>query len=158
VFRPDAYAPRISAISLERLAAENVHALIFDLDNTSVGYGSDDIPEDIMAWILEARERGFSLALVSNNFTARVQRVSNELGVFAIAGALKPLPNGFLRALHVLGTAKAQTVVIGDQIFTDCLGARLAGLRMILTEPLESHDWAGTRVLRFLERVMMGRR
>jgi hypothetical protein len=63
-----------------------------------------------------------------------------------------------LQALRVLGTPKAATVVVGDQLFTDVLGAKLCGLRSILTEPIVAHDWLGTRVLRFLERVLLGRK
>ena len=45
----------------------------------------------------------------------------------------------------------------GD-VFTDVVGARLAGLRVILTRPIEPHDWAGTRILRFFERLVLGSR
>jgi len=68
------------------------------------------------------------------------------------------LPHGFLRALRVLETPKHATVVVGDQLFTDVLGAKLVGLHAILTEPLVAKDWHGTRILRFLERVLLGRR
>ncbi|MDB5040494.1 MAG: superfamily, partial [Candidatus Eremiobacteraeota bacterium] len=49
------------------------------------------------------------------------------------------------------------TIVIGDQLFTDVLGARLVGLRAILTKPLVEVDFPLTRVLRFLERTIGGR-
>jgi uncharacterized protein len=156
--RPDRTTRRLADISLEQLAAQGVRAIILDLDNTTLGYGRDDISTEVKAWTARALERGFSLVLLSNNFTKRAQRVSAELGIAAIAGALKPLPHGFARARALLGTSKAQTIVIGDQLFTDVLGARLAGLRAILTDPIEPKDWLGTRVLRFLERLALGRR
>ena len=62
-------------------------------------------------------------------------------------------PFGFLRALWLLRTPRRQTVVIGDQVFTDVLGAKLLGLRTVLTEPIVAHDFPLTRVLRLLERV-----
>jgi predicted HAD superfamily phosphohydrolase YqeG len=49
-------------------------------------------------------------------------------------------------------------VVVGDQLFTDVLGAKFLGLHAILTEPIVAKDWLGTRVLRMLERVLLGRR
>ena len=52
-----------------------------------------------------------------------------RLGVATVPNALKPLPFGFLRALRLLGTPRRETVVIGDQLFTDVLGAKLLGLR-----------------------------
>jgi predicted HAD superfamily phosphohydrolase YqeG len=57
----------------------------------------------------------------------------------------------------VLGTPRHATVVIGDQLFTDVLGAKLLGLRTILTRPLVENDFPLTRVLRFLERTIAGR-
>ena len=158
MIRPDLFVDRLAGVSLDRLAAEGVRALIVDLDNTLVGYGCDEIAHENIAWIAEAKRRGFAVALVSNNFTERVNRVSAEVGVSAIAGALKPLPHGFLRALSILGASKTQTVVVGDQLFTDVVGARLAGLRVILTRPIEPRDWVGTRVLRFFERMVLGAR
>jgi predicted HAD superfamily phosphohydrolase YqeG len=62
-----------------------------------------------------------------------------------------------LRALRLLGTPRSATIVIGDQLFTDVLGARLVGLRAILTKPLVEVDFPLTRVLRFLERTIGGR-
>ena len=157
MFRPDAFARRLSSVSLDDLAGRGFRGIIVDLDNTLVGYGEDHLSEEDAAWIACALGRGFRICLVSNNFTDRVFRVAGELGVPAIPSALKPLPRAFSRALGVLGTTKAQTVVVGDQLFTDVLGAKFLGLHAILTEPLVAKDWLGTRVLRFLERVVLGR-
>jgi HAD superfamily phosphatase (TIGR01668 family) len=158
VLRPDGFADSLSAVSLDELAAMGIRGIIVDLDNTLLGYGMDDIAPQDVAWIEAARSRGFALALVSNNFTERVRRVSERVGVPAVPNALKPLRRGFSRALTMLGTPKAATIVIGDQLFTDVLGAKLVGLRVILTRPIVAHDWHGTRVLRFLERLVLGSR
>ena len=156
VLRPDAFADRLSSVSLGDLAARGIAGIIVDLDNTLVGYGREELSPADAAWIAEALSRGFRVCLVSNNFTGRVERVSAELGVPAIPSALKPLPRAFVQALRVLGTPKRATIVVGDQLFTDVLGAKLVGLRSILTKPLEHRDWLGTRVLRLLERLVLG--
>lgn len=155
--RPDRRVKCLADISLASLAGEGVRGIILDLDNTTLGYGRDDISAEVKAWTEQASQMGFSLVLLSNNFTQRARRVSAELGIPAIAGALKPLPHGFARARALLGTTKARTIVVGDQLFTDVLGAHLSGLRAILTDPIENRDWLGTRVLRFLERSALGR-
>jgi HAD superfamily phosphatase (TIGR01668 family) len=158
LLRPDAFAARLSSVSLDDLAARGVRGIIVDLDNTLVGYGEESMAPADAAWVRSACARGFGVCLVSNNFTGRVERVGRELGVPAVPSALKPLPRGFLRALRVLATPKNATVVVGDQLFTDVLGAKLIGLHAILIEPLVANDWYGTRVLRFLERVVLGRK
>lgn len=158
MLRPDAFADRLSKVSLDELASRGITGIIVDLDNTLVGYGEDELAAESTAWIAAARGRGFGVVLLSNNFTGRVGRISEQLGVPAISSALKPLPWAFARALRVLETPKHKTVVVGDQLFTDVLGAKLLGLRSILTKPLVANDWYGTRILRFLERLVLGRR
>ena len=105
-------------------------------------------------WVAGARDRGFRIVMLSNNFSERVAAAGAQLGVSTVPNALKPLPFGFLRALRLLGTPRRQTVVIGDQLFTDMLGGKLLGLGTILTEPLVASDFPLTRVLRFLERAV----
>lgn len=158
VLRPDAFAERLRAVSLDDLSARGFRGIIVDLDNTLLEYGNDRLAAEDAAWIAAARDRGFGVCLVSNNFNGRVTRVGSELGVPSVPSALKPLPRGFLAALRLLGTTRAQTVVVGDQLFTDVLGAKLLGLHAVLTEPLVGNDWLGTRVLRLLERTLLGRR
>jgi HAD superfamily phosphatase (TIGR01668 family) len=148
----------LNEVSLDDLIARGFRGIIVDLDNTLVGYGEEHLAPADVAWISAALTRGFRICLVSNNFTDRVMRVGAELGVPAIPSALKPLPRGFARALRTLETARHQTVVVGDQLFTDVLGAKFLGLHSILTEPIVAKDWLGTRVLRFLERVLLGRK
>ncbi len=158
VFRPDAFADRLSRVSLDELASKGMKGIIVDLDNTLVGYGQEVLAPEDAAWIADAKARGFKVALVSNNFTGRVQRIGAELGVPTVPSALKPLPGAFSRALRLLGTPKNATVVVGDQLFTDVLGAKFLGLHAILTQPLVAKDWYGTRILRFMERLVLGRR
>jgi HAD superfamily phosphatase (TIGR01668 family) len=158
VLRPDSYAKRLCEVSLDDLGTRGFRGIIVDLDNTLVGYGQEHLAAEDVAWIGAALERGFRICLVSNNFTERVMRVGARLGVPAIPSALKPLPRGFARALRTLETSREHTVVVGDQLFTDVLGAKFLGLHAILTEPIVAKDWLGTRVLRLLERVLLGRR
>ncbi|GAC1539785.1 MAG: YqeG family HAD IIIA-type phosphatase [Vulcanimicrobiaceae bacterium] len=158
MFRPDGFAPQISLVSLDDLSRRGFRGIIVDLDNTLVGYGEERLAREAGPWIADALARGFRICLISNNFTGRVGRICAELGVPGVSSALKPLPRGFLAALRLLETPREQTVVVGDQLFTDVLGAKFLGMHAILTEPIVARDWLGTRVLRFLERVLLGRR
>ena len=60
-----------------------------------------------------------------------------------------------MRALRLLEIEREEAVVIGDQLFTDVLGARLAGLEVILVEPLVRHDPWNTLPLRWIERTIL---
>jgi HAD superfamily phosphatase (TIGR01668 family) len=156
-FRPDHHADTLPEISLDVLAAKGVRGIVVDLDNTVCAYHRPELAPGVAEWVTAARARGFALVLVSNNFSERVASVGAQLGIPVVPNALKPLPFAFLRALRLLGTPRDATIVIGDQLFTDVLGAKLLGLRTLLTKPLVEHDFPLTRVLRFLERTFAGR-
>jgi len=158
VFRPDAHAHTITDVSLASLWERGFRGLIVDLDNTVVGYHQSHLIPGVRDWVIEARERGFAVVLLSNNFPERVAAIGAKLDVPTVPNALKPLPPSFLRALSILGTKRSQTVVIGDQLFTDVLGAKLIGLHAVLTEPIVAGDFPLTRVLRLLERLIFSRK
>ena len=153
-FGPDARVRTLSDVDLGALSAAGFRGIILDLDNTCCGYREPHLADGVAAWVAAAQERGFRLVVVSNNFSERVAAVGAQLGVPGVPNALKPLPFGFLRALALLRTPRRATLVVGDQLFTDVLGAKLLGLHAILTEPLVPHDFPLTRVLRVLERVV----
>lgn len=152
---PTSYAPRVAEIDLEKLALGGFSGVIIDLDNTLVGY-RQLVPDDRDAgWIVAARERGLRVVMVTNNATPWAVTVAENLGIPCIANARKPLPSGFSRALAVLELPREVVVVVGDQLFTDILGAKLFGLAAILVEPLAEHDPLNTRWLRTLERWLL---
>src|SRR5665213_619402 len=155
--RADHQADTLTAVSLDLLAKTGVRGIVVDLDNTVCEYRRPELAPGVAEWVAAARDRGFAMVLVSNNFTERVASVGAQLGIPVVQNALKPLPFAFLRALRLLGTTRRATIVIGDQRFTAVLGAKLVGLRTILTKPLVERDFALTRVLRFLERTIARR-
>ncbi len=152
---PDAYARGLAEISLERLAQTGVRGIIVDLDNTLVAYRAASIEPEITGWVRAALARGFRVVLVSNNWSDRVATFGALIGVPSVPSAMKPLPLAFLRALRVLGTPRTATVVVGDQLFTDVLGAKLLGMRAILTEPISEQGFITTRAMRVVERALL---
>jgi uncharacterized protein len=157
MFKPHAFAPRISAVSLDELDEAGVRGLIVDLDDTLVGHRQPHPDERDSAWIAAAVARDFKIVIVSNNVRAWVESIAAPLNVGFVHKALKPFPGGLKRALEMLGTDKRSTLVIGDQVFTDFLGGHLLGLRVILTDPLVARSDFWMRVLRWLERRVMRR-
>jgi HAD superfamily phosphatase (TIGR01668 family) len=157
MFGPDHEVATLPDVSIDELWARGFRGLIIDLDNTVCGYHESTLAPGVREWVGAAKARGFALVLVSNNFRERVAAVGAQLDVPTVSNALKPLPRGFLLALHRLGTARAHTAVIGDQLFTDVLGAKLLGLHAVLTQPLVAQDFPLTRILRMLERVFFAR-
>jgi uncharacterized protein len=148
-------ATGLAAISLDDLERYGIRGIIIDLDNTLVAYRAASVSPDVTEWIERARNRGFRLVLVSNNWSDRVATFGSELGIPTVPSAMKPMPLAFLRALRALGTSRKQTVVVGDQLFTDVLGAAILGIRAILTEPISEHGFITTRAMRVVERLLL---
>jgi hypothetical protein len=61
-------------------------------------------------------------------------------------------------AMHKLGAKRIETVVVGDQLLTDVLGAHAVGCKAYLVMPLVTQDLAHTQVLRNVERALLGTR
>jgi putative phosphatase len=152
---PDRFAPRLHDVPHEELEAAGIRGLIIDLDNTLLGFRETELTREHIDWVAEALDRGFRIAMVSNNFSERVNTLAAQLNVVCFPNALKPLPFGFLRAKRCLQLPRREIAVVGDQLFTDVLGGKLCGHYTILTEPIELKDFAITRVFRFFERLML---
>jgi HAD superfamily phosphatase (TIGR01668 family) len=152
---PTSYAPSVGAIDIARLTELGFRGVIIDLDNTLVGYRQLTPADADARWIVEARERGLLVVMVTNNATPWAADVARALEIPCIPNARKPLPAGFRRALDVLALPRDAVVVVGDQLFTDVLGAKLFGLAAILVEPLVARDPLNTRWLRMIERWLL---
>ena len=155
---PDRFAPRLHDIEFEALEAAGIRGLIVDLDNTLLGFRETELAAEHLSWVAEAHDRGMRIVMLSNNFTARVTGIAAQLGVGCIPNALKPLPFGFIKARRSLGLRRHEVAVVGDQLFTDVLGGKICGMYTILTEPIESKDFAITKMFRFFERLMLPQR
>lgn len=156
---PDLYQTNVHAIDLDALAASGIDALLVDLDNTLLPRDTNEIPDDLVAWAVGLRDRGFRVCLVSNNWHERVKTVADELGFELVAKAVKPLPFAFRIALRKIGATRRSAAVVGDQMFTDVLGGNLLGMTTVLVTPLSQSDLPHTLFLRNLERrVLAGRK
>lgn len=150
---PDRYVARVELIDLDRLWASGKRAILLDRDNTLVPRDSDRAPAAVAAWLDDARERGFSRYMVSNNWHRdQVERSARELGLSAICFACKPLPFALDRALRRLGVTRDEAVMVGDQLYTDVWAGNFAGVDTILVKPQTTVDLWYTRIFRIFER------
>ncbi|MGI5825638.1 MAG: YqeG family HAD IIIA-type phosphatase [Bacillota bacterium] len=153
---PDAYLESICKIDIEELEKQGVKTLLFDVDNTITTWNCPEIDADVINWFAELHKSSIKGCIISNNSAERLQGIADELGLFFEAKAKKPLPFGYKRAMNRLNSDQAGTVMVGDQLFTDVLGAGLAGIRSILLKPISTlHEFKGTRINRQMEKVVM---
>ena len=154
--KPKVYLESLIKIDLKKIKNEmKIKGIIIDLDNTSVAWGKDDIDEDIIKWINEAKDINMSLCLVSNTHTKRVKKFADVFDIPYFSNAFKPFHFSFQKAIKILGTEYSETMVIGDQIFTDILGGNRLNMYTILVAPLGKRDSIGTFIQRSLEKIIL---
>ncbi len=155
--KPERYFSRISRIDIQHdLLDRGYRFALLDIDNTILSRATHDVPRDVGVWLAQAKQAGVTFCLVSNNWHAHVHDLARELSVPIVAKSCKPFPAAFFLALRKLGAARAETVVIGDQLSTDVLGAHNAGLAAYLVAPLVEQDLKHTLYVRQIERAILG--
>ncbi|MDH7602825.1 MAG: YqeG family HAD IIIA-type phosphatase [Armatimonadota bacterium] len=153
--RPDESVSRVTDIDLDRLMDKGFKALLLDLDNTLLPWQSMEVPADVRRWVNRAVQLGFRLCIVSNTHNPRrLRQIAAEIGVECVHRALKPRGSGFTIALAKLGCAGSEAVVVGDQLLTDILGGKLAGMYTILVDPMHPREFVGTKISRLIERFL----
>jgi HAD superfamily phosphatase (TIGR01668 family) len=159
LLEPERYFARISHISIQYdIIACGFDHVLLDMDNTILSRATHDVPPDAASWLADARQAGIEFCLLSNNWHRAPHEEAAKLGIAVVAKACKPLPPAFVVACRKVGGSRAGTLVIGDQLSTDILGAHLSGLRAYLVCPLVEQESRRTMAVRALERAFLGGR
>ena len=140
-FLPSLIAEKVTDLTPELLRGLDIRLLMLDFDNTLVPYTTDVPTEAVVNWLAEARRAGIGLWVVSNSRKERVKGFCEQYGLPCVTGALKPLPAGIRKCLDQCGVPAKNCALVGDQIYTDTLGANLAGVRPILVKSINNHNF-----------------
>ena len=159
LFYPTVRKHRITDITADDLRALGVRGLLLDVDNTLTRYKSQEPDPAVAAWLQRMQQQGIALTVVSNGLPRRVRPFAQKIGLRCIAFACKPSPVGYLRGARRLGLPRRQCAIVGDQMFTDVVGANLCGMRSIMLDPIELEQGKPTiQLKRKCERWMLARR
>lgn len=140
LFYPDLFVDKITDINLKVLCKLNIKNILLDIDDTVSPNNAVNISKDIIQWICMLKENSNKIVIVSNNSKERVEYFAKKLDVPYIYKATKPLPFGINKAMKIISAKKNNTALIGDQIFTDVLGAKFCSIKSILIEPLNKNS------------------
>ena len=134
---PRGVYPSITDISPQMLARKGIRLVLADLDNTLVAYRVTEPPAELMAWKQALEAAGIRLFLLSNSRKpGRAKNFAEKLGIPYQGRSGKPKKAGYLRAMERMEAKPEETVMVGDQIFTDTLGANNAGVTPLLVRPI----------------------
>lgn len=146
----------ITDISLADLQALNIKALCIDADNTS-GYDAKSVPlPGAEAWVKSMQEAGIPILLLSNAEPSRAHILADKLGIPVIGLAAKPLSHGYLLACLKFHLKPSSVAMVGDQLFTDILGANLVGMKSLYVYPFakEQRSYLSFGLRRGLEKII----
>ena len=146
---PWKWAQSVYDLTGESLSHAGICLLLADLDNTLIPYDSKEPDEALLAWKADLNAHGVTLFLLSNSRKKiRAPHFAQCFGIDYLCHAGKPKVGGYRAAMERCGVESEGCAMVGDQIFTDTLGANRAGIRSILVNPISLSGNPG-RYLRY---------
>lgn len=145
----------VTEINLCFLNKHNIKGLLLDLDNTLTTHDNPVPGDGVLEWISSMKKSGIKMIIVSNNYDYRVKPFADILGLEFTARGKKPLSKGFNTAQQRMGIPFKELAVVGDQIFTDILGANLKRIRSIYVAPIEHEKTTFFKIKRKAEKLFL---
>jgi HAD superfamily phosphatase (TIGR01668 family) len=156
---PKHRAEALTDIHPDFFVERGIKLVMLDFDNTIVPYTTDD-PAPLMAsWLTWVRDCGIYVCVVSNSKKNRVPVFCKKHHLHCITHAKKPGRKGIRQCLDKFGMKPDEAVLIGDQIYTDTLGANRCGVRSILVRSIHNHTfWLKLRHVAELPFIFLARK
>ncbi len=154
-FVPDFRFKTFDEATVEFLIKNGIKGVILDIDNTLEPYEHTLPGEHVKLWLNSLKENGIACAFVSNNGKERVELFNSELGLPYFYKAKKPFKKNIIKAMEIIGSNKDNTILMGDQVFTDVWAARNAGIKAVLVPPINDKKDLFTKFKRLLEKPIL---
>ena len=149
---PTFFTNKITDLSPEFIKSHGVTSLLMDIDDTLTYHKDPQIPQKVLEFINLMKINNIKIILISNNSKDRAYKFAKKLNLPYISRAFKPAPFGINLAFKKLNISKNEAIIIGDQIFTDILGANLLDIKSILVDPFEKNQTAFLKLKRLFEK------
>ena len=140
-FLPRMITGEITDLTAEFLACKGIKLLMMDFDNTIVPYTTDIPTEEVQQWLEDMKKSGIQLCVVSNSKRDRVKKFCAARGIDCITHAKKPFSKGIKECLSRYQLPASACALVGDQIYTDTLGANCASVQSILVKAIDNHNF-----------------
>ena len=156
---PTLITPKLTDLTPQQLRLRGIRLLMLDFDNTIVPYTTNAPTEEMAQWLREMIASDIKLCVVSNSKKDRVKVFCAEYGIDCITHSKKPFPKGIRQCLNRYGIPAEHCALVGDQIFTDTLGANGCGVTSILVKAIHNHNfWLKLRHVAELPFIFLARK
>ena len=156
-FLPAMITEKLTDITPELLRSRKIRLLMLDFDNTIVPYTTTVPAPEMERWLKDMNAlEDISLCIVSNSHNDRVPKFCRERGLDVITHAKKPFSKGIKECLAKYHADPAECGLVGDQIFTDTMGANGTGVTSILVKAIDNHNiWLKLRHVAEMPFILM---
>lgn len=153
---PDEHVNKITDITIKMLKKNNIEYMFLDSDNTLIDLDRNPL-EGLQEWIQKLKENNIKFCIISNSIKKRkVEKIAKILDIPYVYFALKPTKIGFNRAKRLINIQNNEKIAeVGDQIFTDVLGAKRMKIFSILTNPICEEKVKLNNIKRKLEKRIL---
>lgn len=139
---PKRMTKALTDVTPEQLRRRNIRLLMLDFDNTIVPYTTDVPTQAMEHWLKNMNtQEDIQVCIVSNSHNDRVPAFCEKYGLDCITHAKKPFSRGIRQCLEKYGIPAGQAALVGDQIYTDTLGANCVGVTSILVKAIDNHTF-----------------
>lgn len=157
-YMPDYIFEKTTNITPQFLKEKGISCLFLDADGTLRRHKKLEAADGVMEWIDLMHHNGIKLIITSNNFKKKVKPFSEGVVKLpSVTFSAKPTPWGFIRAFIKMKTTPKHTLVVGDQLFTDVLGAHIIGMEAAMVLPLFHEEGKGFDIKRNFEQKYIDR-
>ena len=155
---PVMMADSLTDITPDILKSRGIALLMMDFDNTIVPYTTNVPTPEMEQWLQTMQKSGIGLCVVSNSKRGRVVEFCRARRIPCITHAKKPFRRGIAACRDRFHLDLGHAALVGDQIYTDVLGANCAGAVSILVKAIHNHNiWLKLRHVLELPFIGIGR-
>lgn len=155
MLKPRARFEKVTDIKAEFLLKNGIKGIILDVDNTLIDLKANPI-DGIVEWCDSLKENNIKVCIASNSSKVdKISRIAKSLDIPFVYLSWKPCLKGLKKAKKILNLDSKEIAEVGDQLFTDVIGANRMKMFSILTTPIENEKDFVNLVKRSIEKVFI---
>ena len=155
MLKPKAQFDKVTDITVNFLRKNNIKAVILDVDNTLMDLDRKPL-ENIEKWVNSLKKENIKVCIASNSIKkGKISKIAKKLDLPFIYFSTKPLKRGLKKAKNIVQEKNENIAEIGDQLFTDVLGANRMKMFSILTKPISGEKTKLGALKRKIEKIYL---
>lgn len=134
---PNYVADSVLQIKIDELVGLGISHIVFDVDETLLQKGGNELPHKYIEHVHQMREMGIKI-LIGSNSSRDLSKLAGEIGAVVIKPStfhFKPLKRFYSKIVKGAGVHPDNIAMVGDRVLNDIWAANEAGLTTILVKP-----------------------